>query len=147
MSDLKRYAARNILGHHYFSVTGSVPFQTLGVGPCLNIPIREHELNKTHMPCTTLTFLRSTRVQPRFCTKAYSRMAYDQQYFDAEIKDQYTQGQVASRVEQVFQACRSLFSTFPRGGGLLALHPMFLPVLLLTTYRTVVHFQTSHTLL
>lgn len=42
------------------------------------------------------------------CAEAYSRMAQVQQYLDPETREQYAQGHLDQRVEQVLQEIRDL---------------------------------------
>ena len=48
------------------------------------------------------------KIQLRFCAEAYSRMAQVQQYLDADTREQYAQGHLDSRVEQVLGEIRDL---------------------------------------
>lgn len=48
------------------------------------------------------------KIQLRFCAEAYSRMAQVQQYLDAGIREEYAEGRLDARVEEVLGEIRGL---------------------------------------
>ncbi|KAJ0108337.1 hypothetical protein J7T55_005314 [Diaporthe amygdali] len=66
------------------------------------------QLIDLRVPYLDPSFEALVKIQLRFCAEAYSRMAQVQQYLDAETRDQYAQGQLDARVEQVLQEIREL---------------------------------------
>ena len=66
------------------------------------------QLIDLRVPYLDPSFEALVKIQLRFCAEAYSRMAQVQQYLDADTRDQYAQGHLDSRVEQVLQEIREL---------------------------------------
>jgi len=66
------------------------------------------QLIDLRVPYLDPSFEALVKIQLRFCAEAYSRMAQVQQYLDADTREQYAQGQLDSRVEDVLQEIRSL---------------------------------------
>ncbi|KAJ0165238.1 Protein hob3 [Colletotrichum tanaceti] len=66
------------------------------------------QLIDLRVPYLDPTFEALVKIQLRFCAEAYSRMAQVQQYLDADTREQYAQGQLDQRVEQVLQEIREL---------------------------------------
>lgn len=66
------------------------------------------QLIELRVPYLDPTFEALVKIQLRFCSEAYSRMAQVQQYLDADTRDMYAQGQLDGRVEQVLQEIRDL---------------------------------------
>ena len=66
------------------------------------------QLIELRVPYLDPTFEALVKIQLRFCAEAYSRMAQVQQYLDADTREQYAQGQLDNRVEQVLQEIRDL---------------------------------------
>ena len=66
------------------------------------------KLIELRVPYLDPSFEALVKIQLRFCAEAYSRMAQVQQYLDAETREQYAQGHLDSRVEQVLQEIRDL---------------------------------------
>jgi hypothetical protein len=66
------------------------------------------QLIDLRVPYLDPSFEALVKIQLRFCAEAYSRMAQVQQYLDADTRDQYAQGHLDSRVEQVLQEIRDL---------------------------------------
>jgi hypothetical protein len=60
------------------------------------------------VPYLDPSFEALVKIQLRFCAEAYSRMAQVQQYLDADTREQYAQGQLDMRVEQVLEEIRGL---------------------------------------
>ena len=60
------------------------------------------------VPYLDPSFEALVKIQLRFCAEAYSRMAQVQQYLDADTREQYAQGFLDSRVEQVLGEIRDL---------------------------------------
>ncbi|KAB8349538.1 hypothetical protein FH972_023564 [Carpinus fangiana] len=60
------------------------------------------------VPYLDPSFEALVKIQLRFCAEAYSRMAQVQQYLDADTRDQYAQGHLDSRVEEVLGEIRAL---------------------------------------
>ncbi|SLM39010.1 BAR domain [Lasallia pustulata] len=60
------------------------------------------------VPYLDPSFEALVKIQLRFCAEAYSRMAQVQQYLDADTREQYAQGVLDSRVEQVLGEIRDL---------------------------------------
>lgn len=63
------------------------------------------------MPYLDPSFEALVKIQLRFCTEAYTRLAQVQQYLDASTRDEYASGQLDSRVEQVLLQMRDLSIT------------------------------------
>ena len=66
------------------------------------------QLIELRVPYLDPTFEALVKIQLRFCAEAYSRMAQVQQYLDADTRDQYAQGRLDQRVEEVLQEIRDL---------------------------------------
>ncbi|KAI9796179.1 MAG: BAR adaptor protein Hob3 [Candelina submexicana] len=66
------------------------------------------QLIDLRVPYLDPSFEALVKIQLRFCAEAYSRMAQVQQYLDADTRDQYAQGHLDSRVEEVLQEIRDL---------------------------------------
>ena len=66
------------------------------------------QLIDLRVPYLDPSFEALVKIQLRFCAEAYSRMAQVQQYLDADTRDQYAQGNLDNRVEQVLQEIRDL---------------------------------------
>ncbi|OAX78364.1 hypothetical protein ACJ72_07330, partial [Emergomyces africanus] len=66
------------------------------------------QLIDLRVPYLDPSFEALVKIQLRFCAEAYSRMAQVQQYLDSDTREQYAQGQLDDRVEQVLQEIRDL---------------------------------------
>lgn len=66
------------------------------------------QLIDLRVPYLDPSFEALVKIQLRFCAEAYSRMAQVQQYLDADVRDQYAQGHLDARVEQVLQEIKEL---------------------------------------
>lgn len=66
------------------------------------------QLIDMRVPYLDPSFEALVKIQLRFCAEAYSRMAQVQQYLDADTREQYAQGHLDQRVEQVLQEIREL---------------------------------------
>lgn len=66
------------------------------------------QLIDLRVPYLDPSFEALVKIQLKFCAEAYSRMAQVQQYLDADTREQYAQGQLDERVEQVLQEIREL---------------------------------------
>jgi bridging integrator 3 len=66
------------------------------------------QLIDLRVPYLDPSFEALVKIQLRFCAEGYSRMAQVQQYLDADTREQYAQGQLDSKVEQVLQEIREL---------------------------------------
>ncbi|CAI0655382.1 unnamed protein product [Colletotrichum noveboracense] len=66
------------------------------------------QLIDLRVPYLDPSFEALVKIQLRFCAEAYSRMAQVQQYLDADTREQYAQGHLDQRVEQVLQEIREL---------------------------------------
>ncbi|KJR87657.1 protein hob3 [Sporothrix schenckii 1099-18] len=66
------------------------------------------QLIDLRVPYLDPSFEALVKIQLRFCAEAYSRMAQVQQYLDADTRDQYANGELDTRVEQVLQEIREL---------------------------------------
>ena len=66
------------------------------------------QLIDLRVPYLDPSFEALVKIQLRFCAEAYSRMAQVQQYLDADTREQYAQGHLDSRVEQVLGEIRDL---------------------------------------
>ncbi|MCJ1476830.1 BAR adaptor protein Hob3 [Lambiella insularis] len=66
------------------------------------------QLIDLRVPYLDPSFEALVKIQLRFCSEAYSRMAQVQQYLDADTREQYAQGHLDSRVEQVLAEIRDL---------------------------------------
>ncbi|KAH9822750.1 BAR protein [Teratosphaeria destructans] len=66
------------------------------------------QLIDLRVPYLDPTFEALVKIQLRFCAEAYSRMAQVQQYLDASTRDQYANGDLDARVEDVLGQIREL---------------------------------------
>lgn len=66
------------------------------------------QLIDLRVPYLDPSFEALVKIQLRFCAEAYSRMAQVQQYLDPDTRDQYAEGQLDARVEQVLQEIKEL---------------------------------------
>ncbi|KKY16554.1 putative bar adaptor protein [Phaeomoniella chlamydospora] len=66
------------------------------------------QLIDLRVPYLDPSFEALVKIQLRFCAEAYSRMAQVQQYLDADTREQYAEGQLDARVEEVLQEIRDL---------------------------------------
>ncbi|KAF8457979.1 BAR domain-containing protein [Terfezia claveryi] len=66
------------------------------------------QLIDLRVPYLDPSFEALVKIQLRFCAEAYSRMAQVQQYLDPDTREQYAQGHLDHRVEQVLQEIRDL---------------------------------------
>jgi len=71
---------------------------------CSELP----QLIDLRVPYLDPSFEALVKIQLRFCAEAYSRMAQVQQYLDADTREEYAQGHLDNRVEQVLQEIRDL---------------------------------------
>jgi len=66
------------------------------------------QLIDLRVPYLDPSFEALVKIQLRFCAEAYSRMAQVQQYLDKDIREQYAEGALDNRVEEVLQEIRDL---------------------------------------
>lgn len=66
------------------------------------------QLIDLRVPYLDPSFEALVKIQLRFCAEAYSRMAQVQQFLDADTREQYAQGMLDSRVEEVLGEIREL---------------------------------------
>ena len=66
------------------------------------------QLIDLRVPYLDPSFEALVKIQLRFCAEAYSRMAQVQQYLDADTREQYAQGHLDARVEEVLGEIREL---------------------------------------
>ena len=66
------------------------------------------QLIDLRVPYLDPSFEALVKIQLRFCAEAYPRMAQVQQYLDADTREQYAQGQLDGKVEQILQEIREL---------------------------------------
>ncbi|KAI6822520.1 BAR-domain-containing protein [Hortaea werneckii] len=66
------------------------------------------QLIDLRVPYLDPSFEALVKIQLRFCAEAYSRMAQVQQYLDASTRDQYANGDLDARVEDVLGQIRDL---------------------------------------
>ena len=66
------------------------------------------QLIELRVPYLDPSFEALVKIQLRFCTEAYSRMAQVQQYLDKDTRELYTDGVLDQRVEQVLNEIRDL---------------------------------------
>lgn len=79
-------------------------YEQLNEQLCTELP----QLIDLRVPYLDPSFEALVKIQLRFCAEAYSRMAQVQQYLDPDTREQYAQGQLDTRVEQVLQEIREL---------------------------------------
>ncbi|MCJ1292968.1 BAR adaptor protein Hob3 [Xylographa carneopallida] len=79
-------------------------YEALNDQLCTELP----QLIDLRVPYLDPSFEALVKIQLRFCAEAYSRMAQVQQYLDADTREQYAQGHLDSRVEQVLAEIRDL---------------------------------------
>jgi hypothetical protein len=60
------------------------------------------------VPYLDPSFEALVKIQLRFCAEAYSRMAQVQQYLDAGVREEYAEGRLDARVEEVLGEIRGL---------------------------------------
>ena len=66
------------------------------------------QLIDLRVPYLDPSFEALVKIQLRFCAEAYSRMAQVQQFLDADTREQYAQGHLDARVEEVLGEIRDL---------------------------------------
>jgi bridging integrator 3 len=66
------------------------------------------QLIDLRVPYLDPSFEALVKIQLRFCAEAYSRMAQVQQYLDADTRDQYANGILDQKVENVLHEMRGL---------------------------------------
>ena len=66
------------------------------------------QLIDLRVPYLDPSFEALVKIQLRFCTESYTRLAQVQQYLDASTREEYANGQLDSRVEQVLLEMREL---------------------------------------
>jgi len=66
------------------------------------------QLIDLRVPYLDPSFEALVKIQLRFCAEAYSRMAQVQQYLDKDTREQYAEGHLDARVEEVLQEIRGL---------------------------------------
>ncbi|ORY86874.1 hypothetical protein BCR37DRAFT_376156 [Protomyces lactucae-debilis] len=66
------------------------------------------QLLDLRVPYLDPSFEALVKIQLRFCREAYERIAQVQQYFDASVRDDYAQGTLDQKVEEVLQQMREL---------------------------------------
>ena len=66
------------------------------------------QLIELRVPYLDPSFEALVKIQLRFCTEAYSRMAQVQQYLDEDARDKYTTGQLDDEVEEELDKIRKL---------------------------------------
>ena len=66
------------------------------------------QLIELRVPYLDPSFEALVKIQLRFCAEAYSRMAQVQQYLEASTRDDYAQGVLDARVEEVLGQIRDL---------------------------------------
>ena len=66
------------------------------------------QLIDLRVPYLDPSFEALVKIQLRFCAEAYSRMAQVQQFLDADTREQYAQGHLDARVEEVLGEIREL---------------------------------------
>ncbi|ODQ67141.1 BAR-domain-containing protein [Nadsonia fulvescens var. elongata DSM 6958] len=69
------------------------------------------QLIDLRVPYLDPSFEALVKIQLRFCTESYTRLAQVQQYLDQQSREDYANGQLDSRVEQVLQGMRELTIT------------------------------------
>ncbi|CAN6601578.1 reduced viability upon starvation protein 161 [Trichomonascus vanleenenianus] len=69
------------------------------------------QLIDLRVPYLDPSFEALVKIQLRFCTESYTRLAQVQQYLDASTREEYANGQLDSRVEQVLLSMRDLSIT------------------------------------
>ncbi|KAI9779274.1 MAG: BAR adaptor protein Hob3 [Peltula sp. TS41687] len=66
------------------------------------------QLLELRVPYLDPSFEALVKIQSRFCSEAYSRMAQVQQYLDPETREAYASGQLDASIEQTLQDLRNL---------------------------------------
>lgn len=66
------------------------------------------QLIDLRVPYLDPSFEALVKIQLRFCAEAYSRMAQVQQFLDEDTREQYAQGKLDSKVEQILGEIREL---------------------------------------
>lgn len=66
------------------------------------------QLIDLRVPYLDPSFEALVKIQLKFCAEAYSRMAQVQQFLDADTREQYAQGHLDAKVEQVLAEIREL---------------------------------------
>lgn len=69
------------------------------------------QLIDLRVPYLDPSFEALVKIQLRFCTESYTRLAQVQQYLDANTRDEYANGQLDSKVEQVLLEMKDLSIT------------------------------------
>ena len=79
-------------------------YEQLNEQLCTELP----QLIDLRVPYLDPSFEALVKIQLRFCAEAYSRMAQVQQYLEPETRDQYANGELDNKVEEVLQQIRDL---------------------------------------
>lgn len=66
------------------------------------------QLIDLRVPYLDPSFEALIKIQLRFCAEAYSRMAQVQQHLDADTREQYAQGLLDNKVEDILNEIREL---------------------------------------
>ena len=66
------------------------------------------QLIELRVPYLDPSFEALVKIQLRFCTEAYSRMAQVQQYLEEDARDKYTTGRLDDEVEEELDKIRKL---------------------------------------
>uniref|UniRef100_A0A060TBV2 ARAD1D34892p n=1 Tax=Blastobotrys adeninivorans TaxID=409370 RepID=A0A060TBV2_BLAAD len=69
------------------------------------------QLIDLRVPYLDPSFEALVKIQLKFCTESYTRLAQIQQFLDASTRDEYANGQLDSRVEDVLLSMRNLSIT------------------------------------
>ena len=66
------------------------------------------QLIDLRVPYLDASFEALVKIQLRFCREGYERMAQVQQYLDPSVRDEYAQGTLDQKVEDILQQMREL---------------------------------------
>ncbi|EPX74214.1 BAR adaptor protein Hob3 [Schizosaccharomyces octosporus yFS286] len=66
------------------------------------------QLISLRVPYLDPSFEALVKIQLRFCREGYEKMAQVQQYFDSSVREDYSNGMLDDKVEQVLQSMRDL---------------------------------------
>ena len=69
------------------------------------------QLIDLRVPYLDPSFEALVKIQLRFCTESYTRLAQVQQYLDASSREEYANGQLDAKVEDLLQNMRELSIT------------------------------------
>lgn len=96
--------AAKLPGYEQEEQLAKTAYEAINDQLCTELP----QLIDLRVPYLDPSFEALVKIQLRFCAEAYSRMAQVQQFLDADTREQYAQGHLDARVEEVLGEIREL---------------------------------------